>query len=121
MLQLVRHEFSQKRYRLFTNEKNRINHSNDSLLEEYAELVNEEQAESLNERKMQTIIEKHVRVVRKQIEKLYSSFKPLSSKPKIIVPQTIKRAEEIEQKMNERIQNHKQFQSDEDYEAEEKN
>ena len=66
-------------------------------------------------------MDKHLRTVRKQLKILYSSSIPPSVKPRNIIPQTIKNAQEIERQMNEKIQIHKELENDEDDEAEEKN
>ena len=60
MIQLLRHEFSRKRAKLFEGLKSRHDEEVSDILEEYAEILCEAQADRLVENKAKTRMDKHL-------------------------------------------------------------
>ena len=70
MIQLLRHEFSRKRAKLFERLKNRHDEEVTDILEEYAEILCEAQADRLDQNKAKTRMDKHLNDVFNSLERL---------------------------------------------------
>ena len=70
MIQLLRHEFSRKREKLFEGYKNRHDEEVSDILEEYAEILCEAQADKLAQNKAKTRMDKYLNDVQKSLEGL---------------------------------------------------
>ena len=62
MIQLLRHEFSRKRQKLFEGHYSRYDEEDSDILGEYAEILCEAQADRLAQNKNKTRMEKHLDV-----------------------------------------------------------
>ena len=74
MIQLLRHEFSRKREKLFQGHKSRHDEEVSDILEEYAEILCEAQADLLAQNKAKTRIDKHLNDVYKSLERLRDDY-----------------------------------------------
>ena len=70
MIQLLRHEFSRKREKLFEGNPSRHDEEISDVLEEYAEIMCERQADMLAQNKAKTRMDKHLNDVYKSLERL---------------------------------------------------
>ena len=74
MIQLLRHEFSRKREKLFTRQKDDQDENARDVLEEYTEILCEAQADMLAKNKAETRMDKHLRDVSKSLERLVHTY-----------------------------------------------
>ena len=70
MIQLLRHEFSRKREKLFEGHQSRHDEEHSEIFEEYAEIMCEAQADQLNKNKPKRRMDKHLDDVYKSLERL---------------------------------------------------
>ena len=118
MIQLVRHEFSRKRFTLFSEDNEKIKPPHPNIIEEYAELLCEATDDSETENRSRTVMKKHLTTVVQDVEKLYSSSLSPTSPVRSVKPKTLKDAETILADVDEKIQNYQKLQEDADDEAE---
>ena len=118
MLQLVRHEFSRKRFNLYSNQPEEQKYTDQNIIEQYAELLCDSNADVEKENRRRAILKKHLSPVLQSVEKLYTDCNIAPSPARNVKTLTLRDAERIVGDMNEKIQNYQQSLKDSDDEAE---
>ena len=118
MMQLVRHEFSRKRFTLYSEDHEKIKASHPNIIEEYADLLCEADDDSHIQKRSRTVMKKHLTAVQQDVEKLYFSSLSDASSVRSVKAKTLKDAETILAVVEEKIKNYQELQEDVDDEAE---
>ena len=114
MIQLVRHEFSRKRFTLYSEEHEQKKPINPNIIEENAELLCEANADLDKQNRNRTVMKKHLTTVLQDVEKLYSSSHGSTSPVRSVKAKTMIDAETILADVDEKIREYQERQEVDD-------